>query len=96
MPYEPTTIKTGFTPIPLDDYVERHLRANPGAERAEMIQQLEIAIGAYRAGARCQCGEPIWIIGSAQAGLGCFACITGQPNPDHDYEIEVADDDTTN
>lgn len=55
MPYEPTTMKTGFTPIPLDDYVERHLRANPGAERAKLIQQLEIAIGAYRAGARCQC-----------------------------------------
>ena len=46
------------------------------------------------AGARCQCGAPIWIIGSAQTGLGCFACITGQSDPDQDYEIDVADEGT--
>jgi hypothetical protein len=89
-------MKTGFTPILLHDYVELHLRANPDAERAEVIQQMEYAIGAHRAGARCRCGAPIWIIGSAQAGLGCFACITGQANPAHDYEINVAEDDTAN
>lgn len=87
-------MKTGFTPIQLHDYVELHLRANPDVERSEVIQQLESAIGAYRAGARCQCGAPIWIIGSAQTGLGCFACITGLTAPDHDYEIDVADEDT--
>ena len=87
-------MKTGFTPIQLRDYVELYLRANPDVERAELIQQLESAIGAYRAGARCQCGAPIWIIGSAQTGLGCFACITGQSDPDQDYEIDVADEGT--
>lgn len=86
-------MKTGFTPILLHDYVELHLRTNPDAERAEVVQHLESAIGAYRAGARCQCGAPIWIIGSAQAGLGCFACITGQTSPDQDYEIDVAEED---
>ena len=86
-------MKAGFTPIQLHDYVELHLRANPNVERAELIQQLESAIGAYRAGARCRCGAPIWIIGSAQTGLGCFACITGQTEPDRDYEIDVADED---
>lgn len=89
-------MKTGFTLIQLHDYVELHLRANPGVERAEVIQQLESAIGAYRAGTRCQCGAPIWIIGSAQAGLGCYTCITGRTSPDHDYEIDVADKDTAN
>ena len=87
-------MKTGFTPIQLRDYVELHLRANPDVERAELIQQLESAIGACRAGVRCQCGAPIWIIGSAQTGLGCFACITGQSDPDQDYEIDVADEGT--
>lgn len=82
-------MKAGFTPIKLQDYVELHLRANPDAVRAEVVQQLESAIGAVRAGARCQCGAQIWIIGSAQTGLGCFACITGQPEPDHDYEIDA-------
>ena len=86
-------MKTGFTPIQLHDYVELHLRADPDGERAELIQHLESAIGAYRAGARCQCGAPIWILGSAQTGLGCFACIIGQTKPDQDYEIDVADED---
>jgi hypothetical protein len=89
-------MKDGFTPIKLHDYVELHLRANPGAVRTELLGQLESAIGAARAGARCQCGAQIWIIGSAQAGLGCFRCITGRPVPDHDYEINVADEDTIN
>ena len=89
-------MKAGFTPIKLHDYVELHLRANPGAVRAEVVRQLESAIRAVRAGARCQCGEQIWIIGSAQTGLSCFRCVTGQPEPDHDYEINVADEDTVN
>ena len=89
------TSEGGFTPIKLHDYVELHLRANPDAVRAEVIRQLESAIGAVRAGARCQCGAQIWIIGSAQTGLGCFHCITGQP-ADHDYEINVADEDAVN
>jgi len=42
------------------------------------------------------CGVQIWIVGSAQTGLGCFRCVTGQPEPDHDYEINVADEYTVN
>lgn len=78
----------GFTAIQLHDYVELHVRANPDAECAEVIKQLESTIDAYRAGARCQCGDSIWIIGSARAGLGCFTCIAEQTNPDHDYEVD--------
>jgi hypothetical protein len=85
---------SGFTPIKLQVYVELHLHADPDTNRAEIQRQLESAIEAYRAGARCQCGAPIWIIGSAQAGLACFTCITGQPSPDYDYEIDIADKDT--
>lgn len=81
-------MKTGFTAIQLHDYVELHVRANPDTERAEGIKQLESTIDAYRAGARCQCGDSIWIIGSARAGLGCFTCIAEQTNPDHDYEVD--------
>jgi hypothetical protein len=88
-------VQAGFTPINLCDYVELHLRANPGAKRVDVTQQMESAIDAYRSGVRCQCGAPIWIIGSSQTGLGCFACITGQVAPDHDYEIVVADEVST-
>jgi hypothetical protein len=88
-------MKIGFTPIQLNDYIELHMGTNPQANRAELREQLAFAIGAYQAGVHCQCGSPIWIIGSAQAGLGCFTCITRQPNPAHDYEIEVDDDATS-
>ena len=88
-------VKTGFTSINLCDYVELHLGANPGTKRVELTQQLEFAIDAHRNGVRCQCGAPIWIVGSSQAGLGCFACITGQAVPDRDYEIALADEVTT-
>ena len=73
----------------MEDFVELHLRANPGTDRAELIARLEYAIDAYRKDIRCQCGAPIWIIGSAEAGLACFTCITQQAAPDRDYEIIV-------
>jgi len=83
--------KPGFTPISLEDYVELHVRANPGADRADLVKRLRYAMDAHARGVRCQCGESIWIIGSAEVGLSCFTCITGESGPDSDYEI-VADD----
>jgi len=83
---------SGFTAIALDDYVALHLQANPGENRAELVKRLRSTVGAHRAGVRCACGAPLWIVGSAQAGYGCFACITGGSTPDGDYEIVVATD----
>ena len=84
-------MKSGFTLIRLDDYVELHLRANPDVERDDLIERLHHAIAASRRGDRCHCGRPIWIIGSAETGLSCFSCITGESFPDKDYEIDVTD-----
>src|SRR3990172_1210263 len=80
-------MKAGFTPISLEAYVERHLRANPSTDRSDLVKRLRSAMDAYPRGGRCQCGEPIWIIGSAQVGLSCFTCITGESTPGSDYEI---------
>lgn len=80
-------IKRGFIPIGLMDYVELHLRSNPGTDRDDLIFRLKDMLEDSRRGVRCNCGEPIWIIGSAEVGHGCFACITGDPVPDDDYEI---------
>ncbi len=27
---------------------------------------------------KCNCGNPIWVIGSAITGNACFSCITGE------------------
>lgn len=84
-------MKTDFTPIELRDYVELHLRSNPGVKRIDLVARLMRAVGAHKRGVRCQCGAPIWIVGSAEAGLSCFNCITGEAVPDGDYEIDIGE-----
>jgi hypothetical protein len=71
--------------------VAGHLRANPDTDRTDLIDRLHDAIAAFRRGERCRCGRPIWIIGSAEVGLSCFTCITGESEPDGDYEIDLTE-----
>lgn len=79
-----------FRPISFDDFVRLHLAANPGEAKAEFLRRLRDAVAAKRAGERCDCGEPIWAIGSAVAHYACFTCITGVADPSEDYEIDEA------
>ena len=80
-------MRRGFAPISLKRYVKLHMRANPGTDRDDLVRRLRAAIDADARGVLCRCGNRIWIIGSAEVGLSCFTCITGEPFPDHDYEI---------
>jgi hypothetical protein len=82
----------GFVPIELRDYVRLHLKSNPGSAAEKVTAQLQSALDAYKAGRRCDCGEPIWVIGSAETGDACFTCITGESDPSEDYEIREACD----
>lgn len=84
-------MRPGFVPVRFDDYVERHLQANPDEDRAEFVKRLADAVDAYKRGIRCECGEPIWIVGTAAVGRGCFSCITCEGTPDNDPEIIVDD-----
>lgn len=79
---------SGFVPISIAQYVELHLAANPGTDRKEFTARLTDAVEASKRGARCRCGAPIWVIGSAEARIGCFTCLTGEAIPDGDYEID--------
>jgi hypothetical protein len=83
------TRKSGFTLISKDAYVDRFLKANPSERRDNVVARLDDAIAAHKEGKRCSCGEQIWIVGSAEAGYGCFTCITGEATPDSDYEIST-------
>ncbi len=82
----------GFVPIQLRDYVRRYLKDNRGEAAEEVTARLQSALEPYKAGARCDCGAPIWVIGSAETGNGCFTCITGESDPYQDYEIAEACD----
>ncbi len=82
----------GFVPIELSKYVRLHVRNNRGAVADKVMARLQSALDAYKAGRRCACGAPIWVIGSAEAGYACFTCITSEADPSEDYEIAEACD----
>jgi len=83
-------MKVGFIPITMDEYVNWHLKSNPGINKVEIEKYLRSALQAYKSGEKCRCGNPIWVIGSALTGHACFTCITGEAIPDHDFEIDEA------
>jgi hypothetical protein len=78
----------GFVPIAVEDYIGLHLKSNPKEDPAALRKRLREYVAAALAGARCHCGAPIWVIGSASAGHACFTCITGEAFPSDDYEID--------
>lgn len=78
----------GFVPIGVKEYVKLHMKSNPDEDPADLLRRFRICIGDSLAGARCHCGEPIWVIGSVFAGHACFTCTTGEADPSEDYEID--------
>jgi len=82
-------MKIDFIPISHEEYVELHLKSNPGTSREEITIALKDALEAYKRGVKCLiCRNPIWIIGSAFGSNLCFTCITVEAMPEDDYEID--------
>ncbi|MEQ8765324.1 MAG: hypothetical protein RL885_15420 [Planctomycetota bacterium] len=79
-----------FVPIEIDAFIDLHVKSNPGEDPADLKSRLTQALADRQAGETCDCGEPIWVIGSAVARYACFTCITGEAVPDDDYEIAGA------
>jgi hypothetical protein len=64
-----------FSPIAIDEFVKKHVRGNPGESAADLRVSLEDVVKRKLAGGKCSCGQPIWAIGSAIAGMAqCFTC----------------------
>jgi len=82
----------GFVPIEIDEHIRKFVHRNKGQKPAEARARVQRALRDYKAGIRCSCGEPIWVLGSAEAGNACFTCITGDVDPSDDYEIAEACD----
>ncbi len=81
-----------FVPITLGQYVNLFLKNNPGSSRSEVTERVQGTLASFKVGTLCHCGQPIWVIGSAEAGAGCFTCITGESEPIDDYELDEACD----
>jgi hypothetical protein len=80
----------GFVPISIDKYVKKHLESNPSENKANLRKRLNSALSDYQKGVKCSCGNDIWVIGSASVRNSCFTCITGESEPENDYEIDSA------
>jgi hypothetical protein len=76
-----------FVPISIAQYIPMHIKSNPQDQRAALEAALLESLEAAKRGECCDCGEPIWALGSAIAGRACFTCITGEAGPSDDYEI---------
>jgi len=81
-------MKQAFTPISRKAFIEKTVRSNPDMTRKEIAEGVDYALAAYKRGETCSCGNPLWVAGSAIAGLACFTCITLEAMPDSDYEIK--------
>lgn len=78
----------GFQKISIDDFVAKTMKSNPGLNAKELKKSLTEFKKRKIQRELCDCGNPIWIIGSAIIGKGCFTCITGDSDCSEDYEIK--------
>ncbi len=76
-----------FKSISLEKYIQLHLETNLDANEKRLRKNLSEALQAFKDGVHCECGQDIWVIGSAFVGNRCHACITGESYPKDDYEI---------
>ncbi len=83
-------MKHGFIPTSIKKYVNLHLKHNKDQDRKQLTEALDDALSAHKHDVKCACGNPIWVIGSALSGYACFTCITGEADPEDDYEIDEA------
>ena len=81
-------ISSQFIKIKIDDFVNQTVAANPGLDAKQLTIVLEEFKVRKIKGELCDCGESIWIVGSALTGKGCFTCITGETDKSDDYEVE--------
>lgn len=76
-----------FIPITMDAYVKQHLENYPETNERNLRHRLETALATFRRGVRCDCGNDIWVIGSASVGNSCVTCITGETTFNEYLEI---------
>ncbi len=81
-------MKKGFQKISIDEFVAQTLKSNSDFKADELKRALEDFKERKIHGELCDCGNQIWIIGSAISGKACFTCITGESDCSDDYEIE--------
>lgn len=76
-----------FKGISLENFIKSYLKQHPEKEEETVRKNLLSSLADFKAGARCECGQDIWVIGSSFSGSKCFRCIIGQESSSEDLEI---------
>lgn len=84
------TIKYKFIPIEIKEFAEMVVKNNPSENKTNIITAITDTLEDVKMGEKCECGNPIWVAGSAFIGNSCFTCITSETDTSKDYEIKEA------
>lgn len=88
MSFEPKFGNYKFTKISIDSFIEKHTKGKLDNEAKQLKKDLIHFQELKKEGVKCNCGNDLWVIGSAISGKGCFRCITMETDCSDDYEIE--------
>jgi hypothetical protein len=77
-----------FNKISVDNFIKKFKKKNPKEDFNRLKKDLLHFKQLKTQGETCNCGNELWIIGSAISGKGCFTCITGDTESSNDFEIE--------
>ncbi len=83
-------MKFNFAPINIESFADMYLRHNPTHNREALVEQLHKSLEDFKKGKKCECGNPIWVIGTALYETTCFSCLTGETDASKDFEIDAA------
>ncbi|MEX6689349.1 hypothetical protein QTN47_17705 [Danxiaibacter flavus] len=88
MTFKPKSEGYKFTKISIDNFIEKYKMSNPKEDLAQLRRNILHIKQLKKDGIKCDCGNSLWVIGSAISGKGCFTCITGETDFSDDYEID--------
>ncbi|MBU3915775.1 hypothetical protein KKA14_09600 [bacterium] len=83
-------MKFNFAPIDINSFADLYIKHNPTHNRNALVESLKEYLEEYKNGAKCHCGNPIWVIGTALYETTCFTCLTGETDASTDFEIDEA------
>jgi hypothetical protein len=87
MTYKTKYAFNNFEKISVNRFIKEYKTINPKADINSLKESLLHFRHLKAKGEKCRCGNPVWAIGSAISGRGCFTCITGEADCSNDYEI---------
>ena len=88
MNFKPKFANHKFKKISVDFFIEKYKMNNPKEDLEKLRNDIQYFKELKIGGAKCNCGNSLWVIGSAISGKGCYTCITGESDYSNDYEIE--------